>query len=120
MIHNTFKQLNLVYSKVRDGAAIQTSRWEEFGFLISGAKDGFPIVWIHGTLGSYMPVPNLEAACEEKGLKVITISRAGFGGSTRKKGRPVVDVVADLQALNEHLGVERCFVGGWSGGDMLT
>lgn len=88
-------------------------------YLVSGRKDGFPLVWIHGTPGAYIPVPSLTAACEKKGMKVITLSRAGYGGSTRKKGRQVVDVVADIRALNEHLNVERCFVGGWSGGGML-
>ncbi|KAI9691447.1 MAG: hypothetical protein M1822_007518 [Bathelium mastoideum] len=85
-------------------------------YLISGAKDGFPLIWIHGTPGSYLPIPSFSAVCEKKGVKVITASRAGYGGSTRKKGRRVVDAVPDLQALNEHLGVKQCIVGGWSGG----
>jgi len=88
-------------------------------YLVSGAKDGFPLVWIHGTPGAYTPLPSLTAICEKKGIRVITLSRAGYGGSTRKKGGQVVDVVADIQALNEHLGVDRCFVGGWSGGGMF-
>jgi pimeloyl-ACP methyl ester carboxylesterase len=88
-------------------------------YLVSGAKDGFPLVWIHGTPGAYIPPSSLPAVCEKKGVKVITLSRPGYGGSTRKKGGQVVDTVADIQALIEHLGVERCFVGGWSGGGMF-
>ena len=87
-------------------------------YSVSGAKDGFPLVWIHGTPGAYLPIPSLAAASERKGIKLITFSRAGYGSSTRKKGRQVVDAVADVLALNEHLGIERCFVGGWSGGGM--
>src|ERR1700729_757638 len=89
-------------------------------YSVYGPKDGFPLVWIHGTPGAYIPVPDILATCEKKGVKIITLSRAGYGGSTRKKGRQVIDMVADLQALNELLGVERCIVGGWSGGGMLT
>ena len=85
-------------------------------YFLSGAKEGFPLVYIHGTPGAYTPIPSFSAACEKKGIKVITLSRAGYGGSTRNKGRRVVDAVADIQALNEHLGVEQCFVAGWSGG----
>lgn len=88
-------------------------------YSISGAKDGFPLVWIHGTPGSYMPVPNLTVACEKKGVRVITFSRAGYGGSTRSKGRLVVDIVADIRALNEHLSIEQCFIGECSGGGIL-
>ena len=85
-------------------------------YLISGAKDGFPLIWIHGTPGAYTPDSSLAAACEKKGLKLITLSRAGYGGSTRQRGRQVADIVPDIRALNTHLGLDRCVVGGWSGG----
>ncbi|KAI9698574.1 MAG: hypothetical protein M1820_007464 [Bogoriella megaspora] len=85
-------------------------------YLISGANNGFPLLFVHGTPGSYLPVPSFASACEKKGIKILTLSRAGYGGSTRKKGRRVVDMVSDIQALLQHLGIKRCFVGGWSGG----
>lgn len=85
---------------------------------VYGPKDGIPLVWIHGTPGAYIPVPEVLNTCEKKGIRLIALSRAGYGGSTRNKGRRIVDAVADLQALNEHLGVEQCIVGGWSGGGM--
>lgn len=87
-------------------------------YVVHGPEDGFPLVWIHGTPGGYIPVPDVIATAEKKGLKVIALSRAGYGGSSRNKGRRVVDAVADIQALNEHLGVTKCLVGGWSGGGM--
>ncbi|KAK7704428.1 hypothetical protein SLS64_008615 [Diaporthe eres] len=85
-------------------------------YLISGAQDGFPLIFIHGTPGSYTVGPKFSSTCEGKGIKLITLSRAGYGGSTRNKGRSVVDAVADIQALLEHLGVKKCVVGGKSGG----
>jgi pimeloyl-ACP methyl ester carboxylesterase len=88
-------------------------------YVVSGANNGFPLLWIHGTPGAFIPIPSLVAACENKALKLITFSRAGYGSSTRKKGRLVVDDVTDIQALLQHLGVQRCFVGGWSGGGKL-
>lgn len=89
-------------------------------YLVSGPEDGFALVMIHGTPGSYKPHPTLLAACEKKGLKLITLSRAGYGGSTRNHGRKVIDDVADIKALNEHLGVKKCFVGGRSGGGNVS
>ncbi|KAH8897318.1 putative valacyclovir hydrolase [Thozetella sp. PMI_491] len=85
-------------------------------YLISGAQDGFPLIFIHGTPGSYVAFSTLQVVCKDKGLKLITLSRAGYGGSTRNKGRRIVDAVQDIAALAEHLGVKNCFVGGWSGG----
>ncbi|KUI59776.1 Proline iminopeptidase [Cytospora mali] len=85
-------------------------------YLTSGAEDGFPMVFIHGTPGAYIVNPTMSTLCDEKKIKLITMSRAGYGSSTRNKGRRVVDVVADIQALLEHLRVEKCVVGGWSGG----
>ena len=85
-------------------------------YAVAGAKDGFPLIWIHGTPGAYPVMPSFSATCERKGVKVITMSRAGYGGSTRNRGRQIVDFVSDVRALNEHLGVEKCLVAGWSGG----
>lgn len=85
-------------------------------YKISGAQGGFPLVWIHGTPGAYTVFPDLEAKCNTKGIKLITMSRAGYGGSTRHRGRRVVDAVPDIQCLIDHLGLQRCFIAGWSGG----
>lgn len=85
-------------------------------YLVSGAEDGFPLVFIHGTPGSYTVGSKLSSTCKRKGIKLITLSRAGYGGSSRKLGRQVVDAVADIHELLEHLGVKKCIVGGKSGG----
>lgn len=85
-------------------------------YVIDGAPDGFPLVWCHGTPGACLPPPSLVTSCKAKGIKIISLSRAGYGGTTRKLGRRIVDSVADIRALNEHLGIERCVAAGWSGG----
>lgn len=89
-------------------------------FVVDGADDGFPFVWLHGTPGSYKATPpSLVRLSKAKGLKVISMSRAGYGGSSRHVGRTVVDAVSDVQALNKHLGITKCVVGGWSGGGKI-
>lgn len=86
-------------------------------YLISGPADGFPFLFLHGTPGSAVPHGlALLGPCEQRNLKLITVSRAGYGGSSRWKGRAVVDVVPDVQALLGQLGIEECLVGGESGG----
>lgn len=83
---------------------------------VSGPADGIPLVFHHGTPGGVPPVRSLERAAHERGLRLVTFSRAGYGASTRAPGRGVVDVVPDVQAVLDHLGAQRCLVSGWSGG----
>jgi pimeloyl-ACP methyl ester carboxylesterase len=85
-------------------------------YRVGGDTNGYPLLWIHGTPGSSMASPDQEAICKTKGLKLITMSRAGYGGSSRHHGRIVVDEVQDVQHLKEHLDVKECLVAGWSGG----
>ncbi|KAF2764030.1 putative valacyclovir hydrolase [Teratosphaeria nubilosa] len=50
-----------------------------------------PLLWIHSTPGSYIALPALKSACQWKNIRLITMSRAGYG-------------------------ITKCVVGGWSGG----
>jgi pimeloyl-ACP methyl ester carboxylesterase len=84
-------------------------------FRVSGPPDGLPLVFHHGTPGT-RPSRGLERAVHERGLRLVTISRPGYGGSTRRPGRAVVDVVADTAAVLRSIGASRCLIAGWSGG----
>src|SRR5207248_6170960 len=70
----------------------------------------------HGTPGAATPVRALERAAHERGLRLVTTSRPGYGDSSRQPGRVVVDVVADTAAVLAAIGTERCLIAGWSGG----
>jgi len=83
---------------------------------VSGPPDGLPFVFHHGTPGAATPIRAIERAAHERGLRLITTSRPGYGDSSRQAGRSVVDVVADTKAVLATIGAERCVVGGWSGG----
>ena len=77
-----------------------------------GDPDGFPIIFHHGTPGS----GTIYARWATPGVRVIAYDRAGYGGSTRRPGRAVVDVVADITAFADALGLERFATWGLSGG----
>jgi pimeloyl-ACP methyl ester carboxylesterase len=77
-----------------------------------GEPDGFPIVFHHGTPGS----GTIYDRWATPGVRVIAYDRAGYGGSTRRPGRAVVDVVADITAVADELGLERFATWGLSGG----
>jgi pimeloyl-ACP methyl ester carboxylesterase len=83
---------------------------------LSGPVDGVPLVFHHGTPGAATPIRALERAAHERGLRVVTMSRPGYGDSTRQPGRSVADVVPDTAAVLAAIGAPRCVVAGWSGG----
>jgi pimeloyl-ACP methyl ester carboxylesterase len=83
---------------------------------ITGPDDGLPLIFHHGTPGAAVEQGSMERAAAARNLRLITTSRAGYGGSTRNAGRSVVDVVADTNAVLDFLGADRCVVAGWSGG----
>ena len=83
---------------------------------VSGPEDGMPLVFHHGTPGSVRQFRAIQRAAHDRGLRLVTFSRPGYGASTRRPGRRVVDAVADVAAVLAHLGTPRCLVAGWSGG----
>ncbi|OFE16305.1 hypothetical protein BA895_19780 [Humibacillus sp. DSM 29435] len=83
---------------------------------LTGTGDGPVLLFHHGTPGSGLPLRSMERAARDRGLRLLTWSRPGYGGSSRRTGRRVVDVVDDVVSVLDHLSVERCVVAGWSGG----
>ena len=81
-----------------------------------GDPDGVPMLVLHGTPASSMLYePHLRDA-EEKGIRLVSYDRPGYGGSTRDKGRTVADCAEDVCSICDALGVERFCVRGLSGG----
>jgi pimeloyl-ACP methyl ester carboxylesterase len=85
-------------------------------YRVSGPEDGVPLIFHHGTPGAVPPIRALERAAHARGLRLVTTSRPGYGGSSRFAGRSVADVADDVKALVATLGAKRCLVAGWSGG----
>lgn len=83
---------------------------------VTGPKDGLLLVFHVGTWDAAVRFPQLERAARAHHLRLVTMSRPGYGDSTRHPGRRVVDVVPDTAAVLAALGADRCLVGGWSGG----
>ena len=92
----------------------------ELEVAVSGPADGVPFVWHHGTPGCVHQARRMQLATAERGLRLVTYSRAGAGRSTRHPGRTVADVAADVAAVLDHLGADRCLTGGGSGGGPHT
>jgi pimeloyl-ACP methyl ester carboxylesterase len=72
------------------------------------------LVFHHGTPGSGSGYRIVEEPAHERGLRVVWMSRPGYGDSSRQPGRSVVDVVPDTAEVLDALGVHTCSVGGGS------
>jgi pimeloyl-ACP methyl ester carboxylesterase len=83
---------------------------------VSGPADGRVLLFHHGTPGGSTQFRGMAEAAHERGLRLVTWSRAGYGASTRRPGRSVADEVDDAMAVLDHLGADTCVVAGWSGG----
>lgn len=84
--------------------------------MATGPEDGLPLVFHHGTPGCVLQPRLLQRACAARDLRLVTLSRPGYGRSTRRAGRAVADVASDVEAVLDWLGTDRCVVAGWSGG----
>ena len=97
--------------RLADGRSLDL--WYDDG---PGAEGLTPFVFIPGTPASGLPFAEFVEAARARGLRAISWSRPGYGSSTRRPGRSVADFVEDAVAVLDHLGAERAYVAGHSGG----
>jgi pimeloyl-ACP methyl ester carboxylesterase len=87
---------------------------------LAGPEDGTPLVSHHGTPGAGLPFAPFVQAAAERGMRWVSYSRPGYGGSSRRPDRSVADCVEDVVAILDRLGADRCFTMGGSGGGPHT
>lgn len=85
-----------------------------------GDPAGFPVLFISGTPGSSTIYEPHARDAGERGIRLFSYDRPGYGGSTRLKGRTVADCAADISTVCDALGIERLCVWGISGGGPHT
>ncbi len=81
-----------------------------------GAPDGTPLIFHFGTPSSGEPYAPFEERAAERDIRLLTYSRAGYGGSTRRPDRSVASIVDDVVAILDSVRAQRTYVAGWSGG----
>jgi pimeloyl-ACP methyl ester carboxylesterase len=83
---------------------------------LAGPADGEAVVFHSGTPGNGMPFSWHVENMAERGLRYVSVTRPGYGSSTRLAGRRVADVVPDTRFVLDHLGIDKAWILGWSGG----
>jgi pimeloyl-ACP methyl ester carboxylesterase len=85
-------------------------------YLDGGDPTGYPVIGLHGTPGCRLNRLPDDSVYARAGVRYITTDRAGFGQSSRHRGRSVADEAADVLAVADALGLDRFSVVGGSGG----
>src|SRR3954454_16368491 len=99
----------------RRRAAVRTPAGRTLEVVEAGAPDGPVVVKHHGTPGSGRFYRSEVESAEERGLRLVTYSRPGYGGSTAHTGRDIASAASDVTAILDGLRVERFATYGWAG-----
>lgn len=81
-----------------------------------GDATGYPVIWHHGSMTCRLlrhPDDSLAAAA---GLRLVSVDRPGYGGSSPQSGRTLHGWAMDVEQLADHLGLDRFAVAGASAG----
>jgi pimeloyl-ACP methyl ester carboxylesterase len=74
------------------------------------------LVFHHGTPGDATLWTRWLDHCAGHAMRAIAISRPGYGSSSRRRGRRVVDINHDTDQILAQLGIDAFVAIGWSGG----
>lgn len=74
------------------------------------------ILFHHGTPGATLTWQDWLPEVEKQGGFAISYSRPGYGSSSRRESRTVIDNTNDMEEILNHFGVQKVVSIGWSGG----
>ncbi|MDF2442063.1 MAG: hypothetical protein JWR01_266 [Subtercola sp.] len=101
-----------------DGRTLRVHVGGDSGDNLGRAHDGAPVIlWHHGSPQTGALLRPLLDAAAERGVRLVSFGRPGYGGSSPLPGRTVASVAADVRALADALGLARFALMGSSGGN---
>ncbi|MFQ5908929.1 MAG: alpha/beta fold hydrolase [Thermoplasmata archaeon] len=81
-----------------------------------GDTSGVPVFYFHGAPTSRLYLVPWEMEFADRGLRVVSPDRPGYGGSSPQPGRTMSDWPTDVVSLANALGIDRFIVAGESSG----
>ena len=88
-------------------AQLQDGR--RLGFAQFGDADGKAIIFFHDLWGNRNLRHPDDSILARLGIRLIGVDRPGYGMSTRKSGRGLMDVVDDVMLLSKALKLDKLF-----------
>jgi pimeloyl-ACP methyl ester carboxylesterase len=95
---------------------LATADGRQLEVLSTGPEDGLVLLFHNGTPGGLVAFPDMAVAAAGRGLRTVMYARPGYGDSTARPGRRIVDAAADVAAVLDGLGAREFVTVGWSGG----
>jgi pimeloyl-ACP methyl ester carboxylesterase len=74
------------------------------------------VVWHHGSPQSGRLLQPLLDAAMPRGIRLVSLARPGYGGSSRRPGRDVASIAVETAAVLDALDIKRFAAAGHSGG----
>lgn len=101
---------------------MKVSPLHEIYYEVSGAPNGKPVVVCHGGPGGGS-TPSMRRYFDPRTYKIILFDQRGCGRSTphaELRENTTWDLISDMEALREHLGIDKWQVFGGSWGSTLS
>ncbi|MFJ8894631.1 prolyl aminopeptidase [Leifsonia sp. NPDC102414] len=110
-----------------DSGMLDVGDGQQLSWETSGNPEGKPVVFLHGGPGGGTS-PNQRRAFDPEKYRIVLFDQRGCGRSLPHASEPEADLstnttwhlVADIEKLREHLGVEKWMVFGGSWGSALA
>lgn len=110
-----------------DSGLLDVGDGQQLYWETSGNPEGKPVVFLHGGPGGGTS-PNQRRAFDPEKYRIVVFDQRGCGKSLPHASEPEADLstnttwhlVADIEKLREHLGVDRWMVFGGSWGSALA
>jgi pimeloyl-ACP methyl ester carboxylesterase len=83
--------------------------------LVTGQQER-ALVWFTGTPGGAVPDDRFAQQCADQGLRLVMPLRPGYGQSSPRPGRRIIDFAEDVDQVLQHLGIAEVVCMGGSGG----
>lgn len=101
---------------------LQTASGHAIYYEVSGAGGGVPVLFLHGGPGSSIN-PTHRRFFDPQRTRIVLFDQRGCGRSTPRgavERNSTAELIEDIEALREHLGVQRWMLFGGSWGSTLA
>jgi pimeloyl-ACP methyl ester carboxylesterase len=101
-----------------DGSEVRTPDGRTVRFYDSGVigDTELTLFWHHGTPQTGRILEPVATPAAARGIRVVSLARPGYEGSTAFPGRSIADAAADTIRVADQLGIDRFISAGASGG----
>lgn len=98
------------------GQILRLADGRQIAWTDSGDPNGQPVFYFHGGPGSRIEALLYHEDNTQLGIRMIALDRPGYGRSDFQAGRSYLDWAEDVEAVADHLGIERFAALGFSSG----